>query len=117
MDESTLQFSDDKLNELTRALFEDTDTDSSGTITFEELTAELKKHPGVIENLTISAANWLKPTQAQQQRRRHYVPHWMSWHYIRNNMAWVIWLTLFFVVNSVLFVEAAIRHRSGVSYG
>ena len=36
-----------------RALFEDADVDKSGTINFEELKAELGKHPGVIENLTI----------------------------------------------------------------
>ena len=53
MGESTLQFSDDKLDELTRALIEDADVDNSGTITFEELQAQLDKYPGVIENLTI----------------------------------------------------------------
>lgn len=53
MDESALKFSEDKLDELTRALFEDADTDRSGTISFEELQAELDKHPGVVENLTI----------------------------------------------------------------
>ena len=36
-----------------RALFEDADTDNSGTISFDELKSELEKHPGVIENLTI----------------------------------------------------------------
>ena len=36
-----------------RALFEDADVDKSGTINFEELKAELSKHPGVVENLTI----------------------------------------------------------------
>ena len=113
MDESTLQFSDDKLSELTQALFEDADTDNSGTITFEELRAELDKHPGVIENLTISAANWLRPPQSRQQRS---LPHWMSRKYMRNNLSWVVWLCLYFVVNTVLFVEAAVRHRSGVSY-
>ena len=53
MGESTLQFSDDKLDELTKALIEDADVDNSGTITFEELQAQLDKYPGVIENLTI----------------------------------------------------------------
>lgn len=53
MGESTLQFSDDKLDDLTRALIEDADVDNSGTITFEELQAQLDKYPGVIENLTI----------------------------------------------------------------
>lgn len=53
MNESALSFSDAKLDELTRALFEDADTDNSGAISFEELQAELDKHPGVVENLTI----------------------------------------------------------------
>ena len=53
MDESALRFSEDKLNELTKALFDDADTDGSGAITFEELQSELAKHPGVVENLTI----------------------------------------------------------------
>ena len=53
MNESALSFSEAKLDELTRALFEDADTDNSGAISFEELQAELDKHPGVVENLTI----------------------------------------------------------------
>lgn len=53
MDESALSFNESKLDELTWALFEDADMDNSGTISFEELQAELDKHPGVIENLTI----------------------------------------------------------------
>lgn len=36
MNESTLKFSDEILNELTQALFEDADTDNSGSISFEE---------------------------------------------------------------------------------
>ena len=43
------------------------------------------------------------------------IPHWMKWHYIRNNFVWTIWLVLYFIVNTVLFVEAAIRHRKKVS--
>ena len=35
-----------------RALFEDADTDNSGSISFEELKVELGKHPGIIDNLT-----------------------------------------------------------------
>ena len=51
------------------------------------------------------------------RRRRlssNCIPHWMTWRYIRNNITWVIWLVLYFVVNIVLFVEAAVRHREGV---
>jgi hypothetical protein len=117
MDESTLEFSDDTLDELTRALFNDADEDSSGTITFEELKRELDRHPGVLENLTISAAKWLKPPAPQAGRRRwaQFIPHWMSRKYVRNNITHVSWLSAYFVVNLLLFVEAAVRHRAGVS--
>ncbi len=222
MDESMLHFSTEKLDELTRALFEDADVDHSGTISFEELQAELDKHPGVLENLSIrlvassmlvtrpgphkpkdwfemhrqnlrssifcayafshlhkglhvyiymsisntlcdcnnwekiseftviawtlafktgpqyivivgsiiycqspsysflsnftpSAAKWLNPPVAQRKRSLSTtVPHWLSWRYIRNNLAWVIWIILYFAVNILLFVEAAIRHRESV---
>ena len=52
MGESALQFSDDQLDELTTALIEDADDTNSGSLTFEELQTALRKHPGLIENLT-----------------------------------------------------------------
>lgn len=53
MEESSLSLTDDNLEDLTNVLFDAADVDESGTITFDELRAELEKHPGVIENLTI----------------------------------------------------------------
>jgi Ca2+-binding EF-hand superfamily protein len=53
MEESSLKLSEDDLDSLTALLFESADEDSSGEISFEELKAELEKHPGVIDNLTI----------------------------------------------------------------
>ena len=57
MSESALVFSEDHLDDLTSALFDDADTDGNGSISFEELQAELDKHPGVVENLTIRSAS------------------------------------------------------------
>ena len=53
MEESSIQLPEERLDELTTILFEDADTDNSGSISFEELSTELEKHPGVLENLTI----------------------------------------------------------------
>ena len=53
MEESSLSLTEDNLDDLTDILFDAADTDESGSITFEELRAELEKHPGVIENLSI----------------------------------------------------------------
>ena len=52
MGESALHFSDDQLDELTRALIEDADATNSGSLTFEELQTALGKHPGLVENLS-----------------------------------------------------------------
>ena len=53
MEESSLSLTEDNIDDLTDILFDAADTDESGSITFEELRAELEKHPGVIENLSI----------------------------------------------------------------
>ena len=51
--ESAISLPEEKLDQLTLALFESADKDCSGTITFEELRDELQRFPGVMENLTI----------------------------------------------------------------
>lgn len=44
---------EEKLDDLTMALFESADSDNSGSITFEELREELQHFPEIMENLTI----------------------------------------------------------------
>lgn len=51
--ESAISLPDEKLDQLTLALFESADKDCNGAITFEELRDELQRFPGVMENLTI----------------------------------------------------------------
>lgn len=51
--ESAISLPEEKLDDLTLALFESADQDKSGSITFEELKAELETFPEVMENLTI----------------------------------------------------------------
>ena len=116
IDESNFQFTEQKLDELAKTLFENTDKDNNGSITFEELQEELNNYPGVVENLTISAAKWLNPPNEDSIKRgwKQSLPYWMSWHYLQNNLAWVSWVTAFVLVNCFLLIEASIRHRSGV---
>uniref|UniRef100_A0A8C9J7U2 NADPH oxidase 5 n=1 Tax=Panthera tigris altaica TaxID=74533 RepID=A0A8C9J7U2_PANTA len=54
MRESAISLPDEKLDQLTLALFESADKDNNGAITFDELRNELQRFPGVMENLTIS---------------------------------------------------------------
>ncbi|XP_011795944.1 PREDICTED: NADPH oxidase 5 [Colobus angolensis palliatus] len=51
--ESAISLPNEKLDQLTLALFESADKDGNGAITFEELRDELQRFPGVMENLTI----------------------------------------------------------------
>lgn len=53
MEENDLQFSEDQIDDLTMALFEDADSKQKGEITYEALKNQLEKHAGLLENLSI----------------------------------------------------------------
>jgi len=53
MEENGMKFSDEQIEDLTIALFEDADQDNRGAITFEALKRQLEKHDGLLENLSI----------------------------------------------------------------
>jgi hypothetical protein len=48
-----MKFSEEQIDDLTMALFEDADSDNRGTITYEALKNQLEKHGGLLENLSI----------------------------------------------------------------
>jgi Ca2+-binding EF-hand superfamily protein len=53
MEENGMKFSEEQIDDLTMALFEDADPDNRGTITYEALKNQLGKHGGLLENLSI----------------------------------------------------------------
>jgi len=53
MEENGMKFSDEQIEDLTIALFEDADQGNREAITFEALKKQLEKHEGLLENLTI----------------------------------------------------------------
>jgi Ca2+-binding EF-hand superfamily protein len=53
VEESSLSMDQQQLEELTDILFEESDTEQKGFITFDELQSFLAKFPGIAENLTI----------------------------------------------------------------
>ncbi|XP_063170067.1 NADPH oxidase 5 [Candoia aspera] len=110
--ESSISLSEKKLDDLTMALFESADSDNSGSITFEELREELEHFPEIMENLTISAASWLKPPTAP---RKSHAPHHLSLVYWHNNMNKLLLLGSYACVNVVLFILAALKQAgSGI---
>ncbi|XP_052261519.1 NADPH oxidase 5-like isoform X2 [Dreissena polymorpha] len=110
MEESSLSLTDENLADLTDALFDTADEDESGTITFEELRNELEKHPGVIENLTISAAQWLRPPDKKNDGKSRF--RYFTADYCKNNLRKVIYFWLFWILNAVLFAMAMYQYRA-----
>ncbi|NXA28609.1 NOX5 oxidase, partial [Ibidorhyncha struthersii] len=105
--ESAIALPEERLADLTLALFEAADKDHSGSITFEELREELEGFPEVMENLTISAASWLKPPQTTQRSCR---PRYLTWAYWHNHRSKLAFLGGYAILNLLLFALAALRH-------
>ncbi|KAF6131770.1 NADPH oxidase 5 [Phyllostomus discolor] len=113
LQESSISLPDEKLDQLTLALFESADKDCSGDITFEELRDELQCFPGVMENLTISAAHWLTPPTTQGHLHR---PRPLTAAYWHNHRSQLLCLATYLGLHVLLFALAASAHRDlGIS--
>ncbi|NWX52081.1 NOX5 oxidase, partial [Steatornis caripensis] len=105
--ESAIALPEERLGDLTLALFEAADKDHSGSITFEELREELEGFPEVMENLTISAASWLKPPAPPERSRQ---PRYLTRAYWHNHRSKLVFLGGYTGFNLLLFAVAALRH-------
>lgn len=81
MVENGLHFSDSQLDEMTDLLFEDADVDSDGSISVGEFKMLFLKHPGLVDNISLSIERWLLPLspkqfllQPQRQMWSQFVP-------------------------------------------
>lgn len=109
MDENGMKFDEGEVDELTRALFHDATTlvvnhPGAGGITFEALKAQLTKHDGLLQNLSISIDRWLVPPKPKKpdtfyQGMMSKVPHQLSVPYIRNNAEFLSFTLLLILVN------------------
>lgn len=61
MEENGMRFSEEQIEDLTMALFEDADAESRGAITYAALKNQLEKHDGLLENLSIRwVLHWVR---------------------------------------------------------
>uniref|UniRef100_A0A4W4FG40 NADPH oxidase, EF-hand calcium binding domain 5 n=1 Tax=Electrophorus electricus TaxID=8005 RepID=A0A4W4FG40_ELEEL len=95
--ESAISLPEEKLDDLTLALFESADKDNSGSITFEELKAD--------------AANWLKPPEMEQKKRN--TPRYLTRAYWQNNSRKLLFLCFYCLINVLLFIMAMLQHAPG----
>uniref|UniRef100_A0A4W3I8D7 NADPH oxidase 5 n=1 Tax=Callorhinchus milii TaxID=7868 RepID=A0A4W3I8D7_CALMI len=105
--ESAISLPEEKLDDLTLALFESADKDSSGTITFEELKEELENFPEVMENLTIRYGFAPPPCT---EKRKNKPPRYLTPAYWLNNSRKLLFMCCYLLVNIFLFIFAAMKH-------
>ncbi|XP_065338491.1 NADPH oxidase 5 isoform X1 [Cloeon dipterum] len=122
MEENGMKFSEEQVEDLTMALFEDADVEIRGAITFEALKAQLEKHDGLLENLTISIDRWLVPPKPKPTPKSIWGkllamrPYQFSMPYVKNNYVYLAFLLLVIIVNIGLFVSRAIQYRESNWY-
>nr|XP_018898413.1 PREDICTED: NADPH oxidase 5 [Bemisia tabaci]XP_018898414.1 PREDICTED: NADPH oxidase 5 [Bemisia tabaci] len=122
MEENGMQFSEEQIDDLTMALFEDADNESRGAITYEALKNQLEKHGGLLENLSISIDRWLVPPKPKPPpasllgKISALRPYQLTLPYIKNNYVYLIFASLFFIVNFSLFVSRLYEYRHSNFY-
>ncbi|XP_016969959.1 NADPH oxidase 5 isoform X2 [Drosophila rhopaloa] len=117
--ENGMEFSEDQIEDLTSAMFEDADPHNSGEITYEALKNQLHKHGGLLENLSITIDRWLVPIAEDRQAGGaakggfwNSLPHQFSLAYMKNNQVFVTYLFFYITVNLCLFISRAIQYRA-----
>ncbi|XP_055323484.1 superoxide-generating NADPH oxidase heavy chain subunit C isoform X2 [Sitodiplosis mosellana] len=119
MEENGMQFSEDQIEDLTMAMFEDADPYNRGTITYEALKDQLEKHGGLLENLSISIDRWLVPLPIEPTKKismQTRMPHQLTAPYLKNNYVFLSFLTIFVAINVGLFASRAFQYRESNIY-
>ncbi|XP_018375602.1 PREDICTED: NADPH oxidase 5 [Trachymyrmex cornetzi] len=122
MEENGMKFSDEQIEDLTIALFEDADQGNRGAITFEGLKKQLEKHEGLLENLSISIDRWLVPPQPKLKKKSildtflSLRPYQLTKPYMKNNYVFIAFISMFMVINVTLFVSRLYKYRNHNAY-
>ncbi|XP_018302029.1 NADPH oxidase 5 [Mycetomoellerius zeteki] len=122
MEENGMKFSDEQIEDLTIALFEDADQGNRGAITFEGLKKQLEKHEGLLENLSISIDRWLVPPQPKLKKKSildtflSLRPYQLTKPYIKNNYVFTAFILMFIFINVTLFVSRLYKYRNHSVY-
>ncbi|XP_076073385.1 NADPH oxidase 5-like isoform X1 [Mytilus galloprovincialis] len=107
-EESSLTLCNEDIDELTSVLFEDADVDNSGEITFDEFQSSLEKHPGLIDDMTLSATHWfdIRKSNTCSQGARY-----CSKVYWEHNTSKIVFIILYVIANLGLGAFAGWNHN------
>uniref|UniRef100_A0A1A9X4W1 NADPH oxidase 5 n=1 Tax=Glossina brevipalpis TaxID=37001 RepID=A0A1A9X4W1_9MUSC len=125
MEENGMEFSEEQIEDLTTAMFEDADPYNRGEITYEALKNQLHKHGGLLENLSITIDRWLVPMAQDKKSLKNTKstfwnsirrPHQLTRAYMKNNHVFVSYLFVYIAINACLFVSRAIQYRASNTF-
>ncbi|CAK9832938.1 NADPH oxidase 5 [Anthophora retusa] len=122
MEENGIQFSEEQIEELTIALFEDADQTNRGAITFEAMKKQLEKHEGLLENLSISIDRWLVPPKPEIKHKSRLGfltslrPYQLTKPYMKNNYVYIVFTSIFISTSLALFLSRLYEYRASNGY-
>nr|XP_012143255.1 PREDICTED: NADPH oxidase 5 isoform X1 [Megachile rotundata] len=122
MEENGIECSEEQIEELTIALFEDADQANRGAITFEALKNQLEKHDGLLENLSISIDRWLVPPKPKLKPKTglgflaSLRPYQLTKPYMKNNYVYIAFISIFVSINVALFISRLYEYRRSNGY-
>ena len=113
MDESGLLFSEEEINNLASALFDEIDQNGDQQITIEELKTEFQRHDGLLEKLTTNMQEFLIPPKPRSAAKKPPLktPHQLTTNYWNNNKALVSWGGIFICICIALFILRAYEFK------
>merc|ERR1740122_832144 len=110
MVENGMDFDDKDIRDLANALFEDAVREGQDAINVDDLKAQLQRHEGLLENMTISIGKWLVPPKPVKPkplptRMIEKLPQSLTPSYWRNNKPFFFLLFIILSINCILFVH------------
>merc|ERR1719220_585957 len=114
--ENGMEFDEQQVCELAGALFQNAVKEGNHGITVDDLSEEFKKHPGLLENLTLSIGKWLVPPRpaapkSWRKKLEEKLPQNLNMRYFSNNKPFFIFLILILSINVVLFLQRLVYFR------
>ena len=119
MDESGLLFSEEEIDNLSNALFDETDQNDNQQITFDELKNQFKRHDGLLEQLVKNMQEFLVPPKPKVKAKntKMKTPQQLTMNYWRNNKALVSWAFIFIGVCIAMFIHRAYQFKDSKYLG
>jgi len=100
---------DEAVDDLTTALFRDTDMDSSGDLTIDELKKAFKKHDGIYKSLTVSTSIWIKPKYASSKKQKNWLQR--THETLLNNRGLLNFWLIYTLIHIATSINAVLNYK------